>query len=265
MDICVSVGWPVVQDEFFSAGAGLPNLFIQIHVGPFSQARGLGLRQIYRLFQFKWRRFSWHSSSILKSEIVTGRMVVHQKRIYLECAAKGACVWSTAFRRYSQLFECPPKDGTPNNQKPEPFSLLRRWSGLSKPWMFRASADKHLLVCIARINRRGRGRNQHFQSASHTGENRRQFARRLNHFCLDEFSRRRNPFMGRVDGPTDYLDLFPRHVCSLIREHGQSPHFFLDQCRRFRQMTRRRRYMTGHDIELLGNLTPLDRDGLTVF
>ena len=71
MDISIRIRWAIVKDKFVGAGAGLADQCIEIHLGPFFQARGLSLwqvrllrklrlRQIYRLLQVEGWCFSGH-------------------------------------------------------------------------------------------------------------------------------------------------------------------------------------------------------------
>ena len=56
MDVGVSVGRAVVQDEFFAARARLTNLLIKIHIRPLLQTRRLALRQVCLLREFRFRQ-----------------------------------------------------------------------------------------------------------------------------------------------------------------------------------------------------------------
>ena len=56
MNVRVRVWWAIVQDEFWGAGAGRLNLLVQLHIGPFFQARGFGLWQIRFLRELRFRQ-----------------------------------------------------------------------------------------------------------------------------------------------------------------------------------------------------------------
>ena len=83
VNVGVCVRRAIVQDELPGAGARFANLFVELHLRPLFQTRGLvlrqvcllrepSLRQINCLLQFEWRCFSRHSQLFIKSEIVTG-------------------------------------------------------------------------------------------------------------------------------------------------------------------------------------------------
>jgi hypothetical protein len=68
--------------------------------------------------------------------------------------------------------------------------------------------------------------------------------------------------MSRIDRATDHLHFLFRDVGSFISQDHDAPHLFLDELSRFGQIAGRRREMTGHHMELLGDLPALHRDAL---
>ena len=83
---------------------------------------------------------------------------------------------------------------------------------------YQVSADKHLLVSIGAINRARRGRDQNFQPASHAGQDRRQFTRRFDYLALNELGRVHDPFMGGIDGATDYFHFVFGDMSGFVRD-----------------------------------------------
>src|SRR5947199_6645924 len=88
--------------------------------------------------------------------------------------------------RYALTLALSQREWEPSKSKPEPHSLRDDGSGLQAFGCSSLSADKHLIVSVAAVNWTRRGRYEHFQSASHAGQSRGQFACRFNQFSLYE-------------------------------------------------------------------------------
>src|SRR6476619_2911701 len=105
-------------------------------------------------------------------------------------------------------------------------------SSFCKPGWRQKSTDKHLILSVSLVNGLRYRRYQNLESATEARHNRSHFARRLDHFSLNEISSGNNLIVRSIDCLADQLYFIAGTVCCVTHHHFQFANFVSDDRQR---------------------------------